>query len=235
MTAHPGREARRERAASEPTGIDYEQLYDFRFRRVSQSARVGVWREIAAQVYEWLGRPQRVLDVAAGHGEFITAIDAPEKWAIDTVDFLGPLTDVRRIIGDVREIELPDAHFDGVFVSNFLEHLDHADEIATLLCRLRGAMTIGGRIAILGPNFRYCAREYFDFADHKVALTHRSVEEHLHAAGFGVDRVVAQFLPYSFRGRLPTNPALVRAYVRFPMAWKVLGKQYLLLATKPTS
>ena len=31
----------------------------------------------------------------------------------------------------------------------------------------------------------------------------------------------------------PTNPGLVRAYVRFPLAWKVLGKQYLLLATNP--
>jgi len=233
MTAYPGRGPRRERAASDLEGIDYEQLYDFRFRRVSQSARVGVWQEIAAQVYEWLGRPQRVLDVSTGHGEFITAIDAPEKWAIDTVDFLGPRTDVRMIVGDARRVELPTSYFDGIFVSNFLEHLDHADEIATLLHRLRGAMAPGGRIAILGPNFRFCSREYFDFADHKVALTHRSVEEHLHAAGFAVHRVVAQFLPYSFRGRLPTNPALVRAYVRFPPAWRVLGKQYLLLATNP--
>jgi ubiquinone/menaquinone biosynthesis C-methylase UbiE len=233
MTAHPARAPQPERGGSGREGLDYEQLYDFRFRRVSQAARVGVWREIAAQVDGWLGRPQRVLDVAAGHGEFITAIDAEEKWAIDTVDFLGPRSDIRMIVGDARHVDLPSSYFDGVFVSNFLEHLDHADEIAALLHRLRGAMSPGGRIAVLGPNFRFCSREYFDFADHKVALTHRSVEEHLHAAGFAVDRVVAQFLPYSFRGRLPTNPALVRAYMRFPPAWKVLGKQYLLLASNP--
>jgi hypothetical protein len=233
MTAHPDREPRSHASSRASEGIDYEQLYEFRFRHVSQQARTGVWREIAAQVYEWLDRPQRVLDVATGHGEFITAIDASEKWAIDTVDFLGPRTDVRMIIGDVRQVDLPTSYFGGVFVSNFLEHLDHADEIATLLHRLRDAMTPAGRMAVLGPNFRYCSREYFDFADHKVALTHRSVEEHLHAAGFVVDRVVPRFLPYSFRGRLPTSPPLVRAYVRFPPAWKVLGKQYLLLATNP--
>jgi SAM-dependent methyltransferase len=233
MTAHPDHEHRRDVTSRAPEGIDYEQLYDFRFRHVSQTARTGVWQEIAAQVYEWLGRPQRVLDVATGHGEFINAIDASEKWAIDTVDFLGPRTDVHMIVGDVRHVDLPTSYFDGVFVSNFLEHLDHADEIATLLQRLRDAMAPAGHMAVLGPNFRFCSREYFDFADHKVALTHRSVEEHLHAAGFLVDRVVPRFLPYSFRGRLPTNPALVRAYVRFPPAWKVLGKQYLLLATNP--
>ena len=110
-------------------------------------------------------------------------------------------------------------------MSNFLEHLDHADEIGALLQRLRRTMSTGGRIAVLGPNFRYCSREYFDYADHKMALTHLAVEEHLYAAGFGSTRR-AGYLPYTFRGRLPTTPALVRAYLRFPLAWKILGKQY---------
>ena len=118
-----------------------------------------------------------------------------------------------------------------MLVSNFLEHLYDADEIGALLKRLRQTMSTGGKIAVLGPNFRYCAREYFDYADHTVALTHLAVEEHLYAAGFAIDRVVPRYLPYTFRGRLPTAPALVRAYLRFPLAWKILGKQYFVLAT----
>ena len=41
---------------------------------------------------------------------------------------------------------------------------------------------------MIGPNFRYCSREYFDCADHTVILTHVSMAEHLHAAGFEVER-----------------------------------------------
>lgn len=220
-----------EQPLERPGNIDFERLYEFRFRGVSQSAREAVWREIAQQIYGWLGRPQRVLDAAAGRGEFITAVPAKERWAIDVVDFLGGRPDIHSVIGDVRTAELPKGHFDGVLVSNFLEHLYDADEIGAFLKRLRRTMSTGGKIAVLGPNFRYCAREYFDYADHSVALTHLAVEEHLYAAGFAIDRVVPRYLPYTFRGRLPTTPGLVRAYLRFPPAWRILGKQYFVLAT----
>jgi hypothetical protein len=216
----------------EPLGsIDYERLYEFRFRRVSQASRDAVWREIANQLYDWLGRPQCVLDAAAGRGEFITAVPAAERWAIDMIDYLGDRPGIHQVVGDVRTTELPKGHFDGVLVSNFLEHLSDADEIGALLRRLRRTMSTGGKIAVLGPNFRFCSREYFDYADHTIALTHLAVEEHLYAAGFAIDRVVPRYLPYTFRGRLPTTPALVRAYLQFPLAWKILGKQYFVLAT----
>ena len=48
-------------------------------------------------------------------------------------------------------------------------------------------MSAGGRIAIMGPNYRYCADEYWDCADHYVALTHVAIAEHLYAAGFEPD------------------------------------------------
>jgi len=41
--------------------------------------------EIALFIYERLGRPERVLDPAAGHGEFIKAIPAKERWMADEV------------------------------------------------------------------------------------------------------------------------------------------------------
>jgi hypothetical protein len=94
-------------------------------------------------------------------------------------------------------------------------------------------MVAGGRVAVLGPNFRYCAREYFDCADHTLALTHVSVEEHLYAAGFEIERVIPRFLPYSFRSRFPQSPALVRAYLNTPLAWRFLGKQFLVIAVAP--
>jgi hypothetical protein len=84
----------------------------------------------------------------------------------------------------------------------------------------------------MGPNFRYCAGEYFDCADHTVILTHVSMAEHLYAAGFDITTVIPRFLPYSFRGLLPPSPALTSAYLRTPALWRLLGKQFLLLARK---
>jgi SAM-dependent methyltransferase len=214
-------------------GINYERLYAYRFRDVDQAARQAVWREIARYVHERMGAPQRVLDPAAGRGEFITAVPAAERWGVDLVR-QGDIeaAGVRMIIGDVMDADLPEGHFDGVFVSNFFEHLASQDAVAAALGKLRGATAPGGRIAVMGPNFRYCAREYFDCADHTVPLTHVSMAEHLYAAGFDIAEVIPRFLPYSFRGLLPPSPALTSAYLRTPALWRVLGKQFLLVARR---
>jgi hypothetical protein len=214
--------------------INYERLYHYRFRGVDQVKRQAVWSEIATYVYRRMGEPSRVLDPAAGRCEFINAIPADERWVVDAVDY-GEFRDngVKAIFGDILDVEFPAAHFDGVFVSNFLEHLTSQDTIAIVLGKLCASMQNGGTIAVVGPNFRYCAAEYWDCADHSVALTHVSVAEHLHAAGFEVTAVIPRFLPYSFRGLLPPSRLLTRAYLRVPALWRLLGKQFLVLGTKP--
>ena len=68
-------------------------------------------------------------------------------------------------MSDIFEADLPERHFDGVFVSNFLEHLPTQEHVAGSSSAMRATMAPGGRIAIMGPNFRYCANEYFDMAD----------------------------------------------------------------------
>lgn len=217
-------------------GIDYSRLYDFRFRKVSTAHRTAVWEEIATYLAGRLDSPGRVLDAAAGRGEFINAVPATERWAIDVVDSpqLHQDPGVRTVIGDILEVELPEKHFDLIFASNLLEHFPSQEVVGSFLARMRSLLAPGGRIAVLGPNFRYCAREYFDCADHTLALTHTSVEEHVYSAGFTVDTVEPRFLPFSFRGRLPTGHRLVRAYLRFPPAWRLLGKQFLVIAHPET-
>jgi 2-polyprenyl-3-methyl-5-hydroxy-6-metoxy-1,4-benzoquinol methylase len=133
------------------------------------------------------------------------------------------------VLGDAMTVELPAEHFDGVFVSNFLEHLASQEEVAAFLERMRGLIAPGGRIAVMGPNIRYCQREYWDFADHVVPLTDRSVEEHLYAAGFQPLKRIARFLPYSFTGRLPASASLTSAYLRMPPLWRLLGRQFLVV------
>jgi hypothetical protein len=106
------------------------------------------------------------------------------------------------------------------------------EAVATFLERMHAASAPGGRIAIMGPNFRYCAPEYFDMADHTLIFTHRAIAEHLYAAGFEPGRIIPRFLPYSFTGILPPSPALTRRYLRTPAAWRVLGKQFLVIGRR---
>ncbi|MFI5122078.1 MAG: class I SAM-dependent methyltransferase [Vicinamibacteria bacterium] len=215
--------------------MDYERLYTYRFRNVDQASRREVWAEIARYVTERsLGSPQRLLDPAAGRREFIDAAPAPERWAIDQVEHVDAGTDraVKFLVSTIMDAELPPEYFDGVFVSNFLEHLDTQNDVHDFLRRMHEVTSPGGRIAILGPNFRYCSREYFDYADHTVVLTHLAVAEHLHTAGFRVVSSAPRFLPYSFTGRLPASGKLTRAYLRVPLAWRVLGKQFLVVGER---
>jgi Methyltransferase domain len=216
-------------------GIDYARLYEYRFRNVEQTGKLAVWAEIGRYVHARMGAPERVLDPAAGRGEFIRSVPAAERWGVDLIEQADlEAADVKMIISDIMDADLPADYFDGVWVSNFLEHLPDQDAVASLLGKLRTAMTVGGRIAIMGPNFKYCPREYFDCADHRVILTHLGVAEHVYAAGFEIESVTPRFLPYSFRGLLPPSPQLTRAYLRTPALWPLLGKQFLLIARKVT-
>ncbi len=98
---------------------------------------------------------------------------------------------------------------------------------------MREAIAPAGRIVVMGPNFKYAWKQYFDFADHVLPLTHVTVLEHLAAAGFEVESVFPRFLPYSFTGRLPAWPVLTRLYLRAPWAWHALGKQFLVVGRAP--
>jgi 2-polyprenyl-3-methyl-5-hydroxy-6-metoxy-1,4-benzoquinol methylase len=211
--------------------MDYERLYAYRFRNVDQQSRLSVWRAIAPHVYRLMGSPDVVLDPAAGRGEFIGSIPARERWAVDEVAYqeAEQTAGVNVVTSRIMDAELPSAHFDGVFASNFLEHLFTQEAVYEFLVRMRDVMAPGGRIAIMGPNIRYCAKDYWDMADHYVPLTHLAVAEHLAAAGFEPEKIVPRYLPYSFNGILPPSPALTRAYLRLPLAWKLLGKQFLVI------
>lgn len=214
--------------------MDHQRLYEYRFRGIDQAARTEVWREIAPWIHRAMGAPARVLDPAAGRGEFINFVPAGERWAVDLVPYEEGTFEpgVRFVVSDVFEAELPSEHFGGIFVSNFLEHLPTQERCAEFLERMCEVTAPGGRIAVMGPNFRYAAREYFDCADHTLVFTHTAIAEHLYAAGFEPERIEPRFLPYSFRGKLPPSPALVRRYLRTPPAWKLLGKQFLVIGRR---
>ena len=174
------------------------------------------------------------MDPACGLGEFINSCPAEERWAAD-LGLDGSTLDptVKFVSGSFFDVDLPDNYFDLIFLSNVLEHMLNQEQVNECLVRARTKLRPGGTIVVMGPNFRYCPKEYFDCADHTVILTHIAVEEHLYTAGFEIRRNESRFLPYSFRSRLPAWRWTTNAYLRFPPAWRMLGKQFLLVATRP--
>jgi SAM-dependent methyltransferase len=215
--------------------MNYERIYKYRIRGMNPETRLMTWDLVARFIYKKLGNPERVLDPAAGLCEFINAIPAKERWAIDLNDkFISQKVDanVKKIIGNNLEVDIPQDYFDGIFISNFLEHLHSQEEVAFLLEKMYKALRTGGRIAVMGPNFRFAARQYFDFADHTVILSDISVAEHLYGAGFDKISITPRFLPLTFRDRIPVNKFLVNTYLAMPFAWRFYGKQFLLIAQK---
>ncbi|MFN8238755.1 MAG: methyltransferase domain-containing protein [Chitinophagales bacterium] len=218
--------------------MNHNRIYEYRFANVDMQKKNVVWKEIAHFLYNThLNKPQKTLDPAGGLCEFINHVPSSERWTIDLSDevkkFAAP--DIKTIIGNNLEVELPENYFDGVFISNFLEHLNSQFEVADFLERMFKTLKSKGRIVIMGPNFRYTYKDYFNFADHTVILTELGVAEHLYGAGFNIVKNYPQFLPLSFRskGFLPVNSFIIKTYLNMPFAWKFLGEQFLLVAEKP--
>ena len=216
--------------------LDLGKVYQFRFAGIRQEKKDATWAVITRWIESRLDNPKTVLDPAAGRGEFIIASRAPERWACDLLNQRSSWpTEVTTRFGDIYKVELPENYFDLIFVSNFLEHLATPDDVYKYLMLLRNSLKPGGKIAIMGPNFRYCANEYYDFADHLLPLTHRTIEEHLATANLQHQSTVARFLPLSFRSQRFSNPWLVKLYLAVPIFWRLFGRQFFIVAAKPVS
>src|SRR5258706_8958249 len=99
--------------------LNYERIYEYRFKDVDHDAKLRVWREISRWLHRRYGRPDKVLAPAAGMGEFIASVPAAERWAVDQVDHgLSGLEGVNVQISPLAQAVLPAKHFDLVFVSN---------------------------------------------------------------------------------------------------------------------
>jgi len=213
-----------------PVGL--QGVYGRRFSDRDAGAKSQMWREIGAYLQRFVPTDGRVIDVACDRGDFIRNIRAAEKWATDIRPVGGLLpADVHFEQADALDLlrGVPPAYFDLVFMSNYLEHLPSTDAVVKQFDVVAQILRPGGRVLVLQPNVRLVGGRYWDFIDHKVALTERSLEEAASVAGFTTVEMITRFLPFSTKSRLPKHRALVRAYLRFRPAWLLLGKQTLYL------
>jgi SAM-dependent methyltransferase len=212
-----------------------QALYRRRFES-EQAARREVWRVLVESWFSrYLDGVTDVLDLGCGWGHFINQVDVPRRYAIDlNPDARERLEPGVELIAEdaVAEWPLDDASLDLVFTSNFIEHLPGRDAVSDALDHAFRCLRVGGRIVCLGPNIRYMAGPYWDFFDHIVPLSDRSLAEALALSGFQVDRVIPRFLPWSMSGRTVPPSFVIRAYLRLPMVWPLIGRQFLVVASK---
>ena len=212
-----------------------DAVYGHRFDDADEAAKRALWEEVTAYLQRFVDPGSVVLDLACDRGHFIRAVRAREKWATDLRDVSTHLGgDVNFVQADGLTLtdSLPNAHFDVVFMSNYLEHLPSGAAVVEQLRVVRELLRPGGRLIVLQPNVRLVGGRYWDFIDHTVALTERSLAEGAELAGLDVERMIVRFLPYTTKSRLPQSRRIVRAYLACRPAWALFGKQTLLIARR---
>jgi SAM-dependent methyltransferase len=200
-------------------------------RLTADTRRDVLWETLWRHKFEAMVASQDcVLDLGAGYGNFINAVVARRRIAVDAwpgfTAHVAPGVECR--VGSVTDLGfIEDGTIDFAFASNVFEHLSK-DDFALTLDGLRPKLSAHGTLTIVQPNYRYAYREYFDDFDHRSVYSHISLADYLVANGYEVFHVEPRFMPLSVKGRLPVHPLLIRAWLASP--FKPLGKQMLIRA-----
>jgi len=213
-----------------------EAVYKRRFEDEGMERAGRVWESLVRYYFQDLvGEGSRVLDIGCGFCHFLNHVKAMERVGVDANPSAAGYAaeGVEFYLADDLEFKmLPSAHFDRVFISNFLEHLNGPSDVLGLLAKTRDLLVDGGKVIILQPNFRLLGAAYFDFIDHKTILTDAGIEEALDISGFRVEKKVVRFLPYTTKSSIPVHPFIIRLYLALRPAWYLMGKQSLFVAVK---
>ena len=214
---------------------DLSRIYSQRFQK-NFEYRKRVWRILVDKFFSQFIPPRAsILDLGCGYGEFINTAQAEKKFAMDlnpdAPKFLGK--DVTFLHQDCSQPWPSVANnLDIVFTSNFFEHLPDKISLGCTLDQVYQALKPGGCIIALGPNARHVAGAYWDFWDHYLPLTERSLGEALQNRNFRILRSIDRFLPYTMEKKKQAPSFFIEAYLRMPPLWRLLGQQFFIIAQK---
>lgn len=214
-----------------------KKLYANRFDYQQRKAKIALWKVLIKEfLQKYVGKESDILDIGGGYCEFINHIQGRDKYLIDlnpdAKSFANSDVKVLNLnILNLNEQEKISKRFDTIFISNFFEHLGNKEELIEILLFCFDQLKPGGSLLIIQPNFKYLFKEYYDFIDHQLPITHLSLQELLQTIGFKIDVLIPRFLPYSTKGR-PGSPNLLRLYLKLPFLWNFLGGQMFIKASK---
>jgi len=214
-----------------------EEVAQLQYRqRFSQAKdyRNALWGILCRDFFQrYIDRDAVLLDLGCGWGEFSNNIVARKKYAMDmNPDAAFRLnSDVELILQDCSQSwPLPSDSLDVVFSSNFLEHLPHKSLVESTIAQAKRCLKPGGVFIALGPNVRLVPGAYWDYWDHHVQISDRSLSELLTMNQFAVLERHAAFLPYTMSDGNQPSLVLVKWYLRLRIAWPLFGKQFLVVA-----
>lgn len=211
------------------------RLYRLRFNR-DLVIRNKIWKVLCDDFFsKHIKNTDIVLDLGAGFCEFINNIKAKGKIAIDINPETRKFANKNVKVLICSSTKLPSSlkgKIDIVFVSNFFEHLPSKEDLAETLIEIKKILKRKGKVIVLMPNIRYVGASYWDFLDHQLPLTEKSMIEALNLNGFEILEVKTKFLPYSTKSKLPKAPILVKLYLKLPFLHSIFGQQSLVIAKK---
>jgi len=223
--------------------MNVQQLYKTRFDNQEElTKRNKIWQVLCRHFFQkFIPEESTVIDIASGYCEFINNIKAKEKVAFDinadTKLYAGK--DVRVIADSFlnMNVHLQGKKVDILFASNIFEHLESKEQVVLAMQKccniLKNDNTQSGTLMILQPDIRYTGVAYWDFIDHKVALTGQALIEAGEMCGFKVKYWKRKFLPYTTKSKFPQHPFLIWLYLKLmPISSFFMGQQtFLILET----
>ncbi len=213
-----------------------EELYRTRFKKEKPPQKNAIWKVLCNDyLQKYTRKDSAVPDIGAGYCEFINNIQCAKKYVIDlnedAAKFASPDVKIFQCPSTVLSV-FADASLDTSFMSNFPEHLKSREDIPRTLSEVFRILKPGGGILILQPNIRYLYKQYWDYFDHQIPPSDKSLTESLQITGFTIKKIIDRFLPYTTKSRMPKNPWFVKLYLKMPFIWKIMGKQTFIYGTK---
>ncbi len=213
-----------------------DKIYQARFDSATVAAKRDLWNVLVQQFLQrYVPTDAAVVDIGGGYCEFINAVRCRQKYVVDLNPDAAKYADldVEIIPSDASDMgRFPDGCLDVAFASNFFEHLLSKQQLFEVLSEIHRVLKRGGRLLIIQPNIKYAYREYWDFIDHHIALTEKSLGEALMISGFRISECIPRFLPFSVSSSPSRSAKLLSLYLKMPPAWKLFGKQTFMVGVK---
>lgn len=213
-----------------------DKIYQVRYPKETEVQKGAIWKVLCQEfLQKFVSRDDTVLDIAAGHCEFINNIICRKKYAVDINSRIKKYADKNIKVYICSATSLPQelsGKIDVVFIGCLLEHLPNKEDIIETFLQVKRVLKKGGRLLILNPNIRFSTAQFWDYFDHLTPVSDRSVVEVLKVLDFEIEVCLSKFVPNTIKDRLPKWPFLVKIYLHLPFLFPIFGKQMFIVARK---